>query len=104
MKFKLSKDFSKSLRKLSGKDLKKALDMFEEIGKVSTISDISNCKKLVTYANVYRIRLGDRRAFFTFHIELIGDILFFRYLVPRGQAYDRNMEDKLRQVDKESSS
>ena len=34
-------------------------------------------KKLVGYRNVYRIRIGDYRAFFTFHIEIVNDTVFF---------------------------
>lgn len=56
--------------------------------RASELSEITNLKKLVSYDNVYRIRIGSRRAFFTFHIEIIDDIIFFRYLVARGQAYN----------------
>ena len=100
MKYKLSKDFGKSLSKLNGKDLKLVLGAIDEVEKASSLSDISNCKKLKSFDCVYRIRIGIRRAFFTFHIEITDDILIFRYLIPRGQAYDKNMEDKLRKFDK----
>ena len=99
MKYRLSKDFGKSLTSLNGKDLKMVLEAMDKVEKASSLSEISNCKKLKSYDSVYRIRIGSRRAFFTFHIEIIDDILIFHYLVSRGQAYDKNIEDKLRKLD-----
>lgn len=100
MKYKLSKDFGKSLEKLNGKELRSALNMLDEVNRAMSIEEITDCKKLVGYSNVYRIRVGTRRAFFTFHVELVEDILFFRYLVSRGQAYNKSMESTLRKIDK----
>lgn len=60
-----------------------------------------NSPIVTTYNNVYRIRIGSRRAFFTFHIEVVNDNVFFRYLVSRGQAYDKTMEKALSKADKE---
>lgn len=99
MKYKLSKDFGKSLEKLNGKELQSALNMLDEVERALSIEEITDCKKLVGYSNVYRIRVGSRRAFFTLHIEIVDDIVFFRYLVPRGQAYDKKMEKSLRKID-----
>jgi mRNA-degrading endonuclease RelE of RelBE toxin-antitoxin system len=101
MNFKLSKDFSKSLERLNGKELKSALNVLDEVSTAASIFDISDCKKLTNFQNVYRIRIGSRRAFFTFHIEIIDDVVFFRYLTSRGQAYDKAMERLLREKDKE---
>lgn len=100
MKYKLSKDFGKSLSRLNGKELKSVVDAIDEVEKASSLSDITDCRKLKTYDNVYRIRVGSRRAFFTFHIKIDGDTVVFHYLVSRGQAYDKNMEEKLRKIDK----
>lgn len=99
MRYRLSKDFGKSLSKLNGKELKSIIEAIEEVGGAVSLSDIKNCKKLTYYNNVYRIRIGARRAFFTFHIEIIDDLIIFHYLVSRGQAYDKNMEEKLRNID-----
>lgn len=101
MKYKLSKDFGKSLERLSGKELRTAIAALDEIEKASSLQEITDCKKLVGYKNIYRLRIGTRRAFFTFHIEIIDDVVFFRFLVARGQAYDRAMEKALRKVDGE---
>lgn len=101
MKYRLSKDFGKSLERLGGKDLRSVLAMLDEVEAAVSIKEISDCKKLVNYQNVYRIRVGGRRAFFTFHVEIIDDVVFFRYLVSRGQAYDKAMEKVLRKADKE---
>lgn len=99
MKYRLSKDFGRSLERLSGKDVRSVLAVLDEVERAATLADISDCKKLTGYKSVYRIRIGARRAFFTFHIEIVGDEVFFRYLVSRGQAYDKAMEKALRRAD-----
>ena len=101
MKYKLSKAFGKSLERLGGKDLRSVLAVLDEVELASSIYDITDCKKLTNFENVYRIRIGSRRAFFTFHIEIVDDDVFFRYLVSRGQAYDKTMEKALSKADKE---
>lgn len=101
MKYRLSKDFGRSLERLSGKELRSALGVLDEVERATSVADISDCKKLVNYKSVYRIRIGNRRAFFTFHIEIIDDVVFFRFLTSRGQAYDKAMEKALRKVDNE---
>ena len=45
------------------------------------------------------IRIGDYRAFFTFHIEIVNDTVFFRYLVPRGEAYGKKTQTELKRID-----
>ena len=65
------------------------------------IQDITDCKKLVGYHNIYRIRLGDYRALFTLEIEFSGDTIFFQYLAPRGEAYGKKMKTELKRIDKE---
>ena len=87
-----SKDFKKSVKKLSGKMLDSVRRVVEEVKNAESLKDITDSKKLVGYRNVYRIRIGDYRAFFTFHIEIINDTIIFRYLVPRGEAYDKKAQ------------
>ena len=43
----------------------------------------------------------EQRAYpnFIFHIQVIDDCVFFKYLVPRGEAYDKNYKEKLREDD-----
>ena len=101
MKYKLSKAFGKSIERLGGKELRSVLAVLDEVECASSIYEISDCKKLTNYNNIYRIRIGSRRAFFTFHIEVVNDNVFFRYLVSRGQAYDKTMEKALSKADKE---
>ncbi len=86
MKTKYSKEFEKSVRKLSGKTLNSVRNTILEVKNASSLDEISDCKKLVGFDNVYRIRIGNLRAFFIFHIEIIDDYVFFKYLVPRGEA------------------
>ena len=94
-----SKDFKKSVKKLSGKMLNSVRRVVEEVKNAESLKDITDCKKLVGYRNVYRIRIGDYRAFFTFHIEIINDTIIFRYLVPRGEAYDKKAQKELKRID-----
>ncbi len=102
MKTKYSKNFEKSVRKLSGKTLNSVKNTILDVKKASCIDEITNCKKLVGYDNTYRIRIGSLRAFFIFHIQITDDYVFFKYLVPRGEAYDKKYKEKLREDDKES--
>lgn len=95
-----SKDFEKATKKLSGKMLDSVRKVIVEVKQAESIKDITDCKKLVGYRNVYRIRIGDYRAFFTFHIEIVNDTVFFRYLVSRGEAYAKKMDESLKRIDK----
>ena len=100
MNVEYSKDFEKSVKKLSGKNLDSIRIVITEVKTAENIKDITDCKKLVGYRNVYRIRIGDYRAFFTFHIEIVNDTVIFRYLVSRGEAYAKKTEESLKRIDK----
>ncbi len=100
MNIEYSKDFEKSVKKLSGKMLDSVRGVISEVKNAESIKDITDCKKLVGYRNVYRIRIGDYRAFFTFHVEIINDTVIFRYLVSRGEAYAKKMDESLKRIDK----
>ena len=99
MKVSYSKRFEKSVRKLSGKMLESVRHTIIEVKEARQLSDITNCKKLIGYKNIYRIRIGDYRAFFIFHIEIINDVVFFQYLVPRGEAYGKKIQTELKRID-----
>ena len=99
MNVEYSKDFGKAVKKLSGKMLDSVRKMITEVKNAESIKEITDCKKLVGFRNVYRIRIGDYRAFFTFHIEIVNDTVFFRYLVSRGEAYDKKTQTELKRVD-----
>lgn len=72
-----------------------------EVGKAHDIKDITDCKKLVDYKNIYRIRIGGYRAFFTFHVQIINDAVMFQYLLPsRGEAYGKKSHENLKRKDK----
>ena len=100
MNVEYSKDFEKSVKKLSGKMLNSIRRVIMEVKNAESIKDITDCKKLVGYRNVYRIRLGDYRAFFTFHVEIVSGTVFFRYLVSRGEAYAKKIDESLKRIDK----
>ena len=99
MKIKVSKSFSKAIDRLSGKQLHSVLDVIKEVKAAQGIEDITDCTRLVGYHSVYRIRIGGYRAFFTFHIEIVDDVVYFRYLVSRGQAYTKKVESELKRLD-----
>ena len=99
MKIKYSKDFEKSVRKLSGKTLNSVKNTLLEVKNATGLDEITDCKKLVGYDNVYRIRIGSLRAFLIFHIQIIDGYVFFKYLVPRGEAYDKKYKEKVREDD-----
>ena len=100
MNVEYSKDFEKSVKKISGKMLDSIRRVIAEVKNAESIKEITDCKKLVGYRNVYRIRIGDYRAFFTFHIEIVNDTVFFRYIVSRGEAYAKKMDESLKHIDK----
>ena len=100
MNVEYSKDFEKSVKKLSGKMLDSIRRVITEVKNAENIKEITNCKKLVGYRNVYRIRLGDYRAFFTFHVEIVNGTVIFRYLVSRGEAYAKKNDESLKRIDK----
>jgi mRNA-degrading endonuclease RelE of RelBE toxin-antitoxin system len=99
MKVEYSKSFVKAVNKLSGKQLQSVRDVIAEVKNAEVLEDITDCKRLVGYNNVYRIRIGGYRAFFTFHIEVVDGVVMFHYLVARGQAYDKKMETELKRID-----
>ena len=99
MKVRYSKEFEKSVRKLSGKMLQSVKSAILEVMQAESVENITDCKKLTGYQNVYRIRIGSLRAFFTLHIEIIDNVVFFRFLVSRGEAYDKKNEKRLKEIE-----
>ena len=99
MKVRLSKEFTKSVDRLSGKQLKSVLNVIAETKAARSIEDITDCSRMVGYKNIYRIRVGSLRAFLTFHIAVVDNVAYFHYLVPRGQAYTKKIETELKRVD-----
>ena len=99
MKVDFSKEFNKAVRKLSGKILQSVIATIDEVKMAPSIEYISNCKKIESLNSVYRIRIGDKRAFFVLHIQIEGDLVMFEYLLSRGEAYDKKNMLKLRNKD-----
>ena len=98
MKVKFSSAFIKSSKKLSGKMLESLQRTIKEVKAAEDIKEITDCKKLVGYRKIYRIRIGDYRALLTLEIE--GDTVFFQYLVSRGEAYGKKVKNELNRIDK----
>lgn len=99
MKVEFSKEFEKSVRKLSGKKLASVRETVQEVIDAQSVEELSDCKKLVGFDYIYRLRIGNYRAFFSFHIQVVDDIVYFLYLIPRGQAYDKKTERDLKAKD-----
>lgn len=99
MRVEFSKEFEKTVRKLSGKMLESVREAVQEVIDAENIEELTDCKKLVDYDFIYRLRIGSYRAFFSFHVQIVDDCVMFLYLVPRGQAYDKRMEKNLQRND-----
>lgn len=98
MKVEYSREFEKSARKLTGKNLNSLKVTILDVKKAKNVKELTDCKKLVGYENVYRLRIGDLRAFFLLRVE--RDTVEFEYLVSRGQAYSKKMEERLKSKNK----
>ena len=96
MRVEFSKEFEKAVRKLSGKMLDSVRQAVQEVINAQNIEELTDCKKLV---DIYRLRIGSYRAFFSYHVQIVDDCVMFLYLVPRGQAYDKKMEKNLQRKD-----
>jgi mRNA-degrading endonuclease RelE of RelBE toxin-antitoxin system len=88
-----SKGFEKEVRKQSGKAKESVLQMIKEVKQANTLDDITNCKKIKTFKNIYRISIDDFRAFFVFHVRIEDGHVYFLSLLSRGHAYSKkNMQ------------
>ena len=100
MNVEYSKDFEKSVKKLSGKMLDSIRRVITEVKNAESIQEITDCKKLVGYRNGCRSRRGDYRAVFTVHVGIVNDTVSFRDSVSRGEAYAKKMDESLKRIDK----
>lgn len=100
MKVEFSSTFIKAARKLSGKMLESLKRTILEVKAAEDIKQITDCKKLVGYSRIYRIRIGDYRAIFTLEIEISGDTILFQFLTSRGEAYSKKIKSELKRIDK----
>lgn len=99
MKVEYSKDFERTVRKLSGKRLDSVREAIREVKKARKLTDISDCIKMQNYDFIYRIHIGSYMAFFNFHVEIKDGVVRFLYLIPRGQAYDKGTKKNLNRND-----
>ena len=68
MKVAFSKSFIKAASRLSGKMKDSLREIILEVERSVSVADIIDCKKLTGFNYVYRIRMGNYRAFFIFHV------------------------------------
>ncbi|MDR1883741.1 MAG: hypothetical protein LBR26_13295 [Prevotella sp.] len=107
MTVKFSKSFERSVQKLSGKMFKSVKGVIVEVISAKSLNEITDCKRLSGFDNIYRIRIGDLRALFLLtvvqDIDAGGEseeIIVFEYLTARGQIYSKKTEEQLRRLDK----
>lgn len=100
MKVGFSKSFIKAAARLSGKMKDSLREVILEVEKAASVADITDCKKLAGFNYVYRIRIGNYRAFFIFHVQIVDDTVLFQYLLLRGEAYAKKNIDNLRDKDR----
>lgn len=94
-----SKDFTKALDKLSGKIHHSIVEAINNVIDAQCLDEINNCRKIESLNSVYRIKIGNKRAFFVLHIRIDGEVVKFEYLVSRGEAYDKKNMERLRNRD-----
>ncbi len=97
MNIRISKEFEKSARKLSGKYKESLKNTLLEIRAAQSVAEIGNCRKLVGYNTIYRVRMGDYRLFFL--LEIVEQTVFLKYLVSRGEAYSKEYQERLKVSD-----
>ncbi|MDE6821844.1 MAG: hypothetical protein K2P55_18910 [Bacteroides acidifaciens] len=100
MKVEFSKTFIKAASKLSGKPKESLQKAILEVEQADNINKITDCKKMVDFNYIYRIRIGSYRAFFIFHVQIKDDVVLFQYLLSRGEAYSKKNEESLRLKDR----
>lgn len=100
MNVQYSKSFRKTVEKLSGKYMEAVRNMILEVKRLDTVGMLTDCKKLTGFDHIYRIRVGGYRAFFLF--KVLDDTVYFEYFVSRGEAYNKEYTDKLRNKDKQN--
>ena len=100
MKVGFSKSFIKAAARLSGKMKDSLREVILEVEKAESVADITDCRKLAGFNYVYRIRIGNYRAFFIFHVQIVDDTALFQYLLLRGEAYAKKNIDNLRDKDR----
>ncbi len=97
MNIEYSKAFVKKAKKIAGKELNSLRSVIKDVQKASSVTELSNCKKLVGYKNSYRIRIGDIRLFFTLMVYIDkNDTVIFQYLLNRGEAYSKKYLSNMR--------
>lgn len=57
MRVEFSKEFEKAVRKLSGKMLESVREAVQEVMDAENIEELTDCKKLVDYDFIYRLRM-----------------------------------------------
>ena len=97
MKVEYSKAFVKAVKKLSGKMLHSVRKTIQETKEADSVEYLCNCEKLIGCKNIYRLRIGNLRAFFFLQIDIESNTVIFEYLVPRGASPQQEISGKLKE-------
>lgn len=99
MQVEYSKEFIKNASKLSGKMRESLASVIQQVRDAADVQHITDCKRLKGFKSIYRIRIGDKRAFFQFHVRIESNKVFFILIANRGESYNKEIEQKLKQLD-----
>ncbi len=100
MKIIYRKSFVKEVGKITSrnKGLKELVaKAILNLKNAQSLKDIDNCKKLVGYNSVYRIKIDGYRAFFI-HLTDENELIL-HYFAIRSKAYAKEMKTKLKSID-----
>lgn len=85
MKVTFDKSFSKSIDKLKNKQIKKrVLKLIEKCENAKSTSEFTNFKKMTSYTNSYRFKIGDYRV----GVEIENNTIDFIIVAHRKDIYD----------------
>lgn len=99
MQIEYSKEFIKNASKLTGKMRDSLARVIQEVRTADEVQQLTDCKRLKDFRSIYRIRIGDKRAFFQFHVKISGNTVYFILIANRGQAYSKETIQKLKKLD-----
>ena len=54
----------------------------QEVINAGNIEELTDCKKLVDYEFIYRLRIGSYRAFFSYHVQIVDTASCFSIWCP----------------------
>jgi mRNA-degrading endonuclease RelE of RelBE toxin-antitoxin system len=94
MNVEYSRQFFKAAQKLTGKYRVSLKKIICEVKLAGNFHEVPGCKKLVTFRDHYRIKMGDYRLIILLIVKENSAV--FELLVSRGEVYNKENEKQLR--------